>query len=591
MSDSAANEQAALLVETPPTTLVGILKRLGPGLIVAGSIVGSGELIATTATGAQAGFWLLWLILIGCVIKVFVQVELGRYTVTYGKTTMDGMSEVPGPRVPGRGNWLVWYWFIMFLASIAQLGGIVGGVGQALAISVPITSAGHAYNDYVETHTEWVVAHGEWKLTQQRDDAEASERLQTKIAKLEERAAVLDQAIVDSLGRDVVIAKGTEKFAELWKSLATPPETSLTDTPDMKKFVAALTAKRYRELGGDPDNPSYADFVLKLGVRPSAPIDDQIWAALVTVVTMFVLVLGRYGLIQSFSTFMVAMFTLITIANLIMLQTEPDWGVKWTDIVNGMSFRLPPTGNAFKALSTALATFGIIGVGASELVGYPYWCLEKGYARFTGPMDSSAEWLDRAKGWMRVMRWDAWCSMVVYTFATVAFYLLGAAILGRTGLDPRGTEMIRYLSVMYDPVFGPVAQSLFLFGAFAVLYSTFFVANASHARVFSDALRVLRFARSGESWHRRRVRILSGVFPLLCLGFFLSRWDPQKLVLLSGLMQAIMLPMLAFAAVFFRYRRCAAGLRPGRAWDAFLWVSALGMAVAGISAAISKLTS
>ncbi len=35
-------------------------------------------------------------------------------------------------------------------------------------------------------------------------------------------------------------------------------------------------------------------------------------------------------------------------------------------------------------IGTALATFGIIGVGAAELVVYPYWCLEKGYARFTG---------------------------------------------------------------------------------------------------------------------------------------------------------------------------------------------------------------
>jgi len=49
------------LVEAPPRSVPGILRRLGPGLIIAGSIVGSGELIATTKTGAQAGFWLLWL--------------------------------------------------------------------------------------------------------------------------------------------------------------------------------------------------------------------------------------------------------------------------------------------------------------------------------------------------------------------------------------------------------------------------------------------------------------------------------------------------------------------------------------------------
>ena len=32
-------EQESVGTETPPSTLLGILKRLGPGLIVAGSIV------------------------------------------------------------------------------------------------------------------------------------------------------------------------------------------------------------------------------------------------------------------------------------------------------------------------------------------------------------------------------------------------------------------------------------------------------------------------------------------------------------------------------------------------------------------------
>ena len=51
-------------VRDAPQTVLGTLKELGPGLIIAGSIVGSGELIATTLTGAEAGFWLMWLILI-----------------------------------------------------------------------------------------------------------------------------------------------------------------------------------------------------------------------------------------------------------------------------------------------------------------------------------------------------------------------------------------------------------------------------------------------------------------------------------------------------------------------------------------------
>ncbi|MEQ9069288.1 MAG: Nramp family divalent metal transporter [Gimesia chilikensis] len=82
-----------------PTSFGGIVRRLGPGLIVAGSIVGSGELIATTKTGAQAGIALLWLIIVGCLIKVFVQIELGRYSISRGETTLQALNHVPGPRL------------------------------------------------------------------------------------------------------------------------------------------------------------------------------------------------------------------------------------------------------------------------------------------------------------------------------------------------------------------------------------------------------------------------------------------------------------------------------------------------------------
>ena len=54
-------------------------------------------------------------------------------------------------------------------------------------------------------------------------------------------------------------------------------------------------------------------------------------------------------------------------------------------------------------------------------------------------------WCERARGWLRVMQWDAWMSAVVYTFATVAFYLLGAGVLGRVGLNPEKGAMVRTL--------------------------------------------------------------------------------------------------------------------------------------------------
>ena len=72
------------------------------------------------------------------------------------------------------------------------------------------------------------------------------------------------------------------------------------------------------------------------------PVDDKIWAAIVAIITSIILLYGRFGLIQSFSTAMVACFTVITIVNLFLLNFNPSWAVSISDIMNGMSFRLPP---------------------------------------------------------------------------------------------------------------------------------------------------------------------------------------------------------------------------------------------------------
>ena len=83
------------------------------------------------------------------------------------------------------------------------------------------------------------------------------------------------------------------------------------------------------------------------------------------------LVTGRYKPVEVGSTLMVAMFTLSTIVAMVALQWTP-YRVSASDIAEGLSFKLPAS------FTVAFAAFGIIGVGASELIYYPYWCLERG---------------------------------------------------------------------------------------------------------------------------------------------------------------------------------------------------------------------
>lgn len=79
------------------------------------------------------------------------------------------------------------------------------------------------------------------------------------------------------------------------------------------------------------------------------------------------------------------------------------------------------------------------------------------------------------------------------------------------------------------------------------------------------------------------------LFPLISLSFFVLIPAPDQLVLASGVMQAIMLPMLGGATLYFRYPRCDPRITPGRLWDVMLWISAFGLLVAGGWLALTKL--
>lgn len=431
------------LVKPAPRDLVGTLRQLGPGLIISATIVGSGELIVTTRLGSEVGFTLLWFIIFGCLIKVFLQLELGRYAITHGKTSIEMMDSLPGPRWVV--SWLVWIWMGMFVATFFQVAGMIGGAATVVAFS----GAG-----------------AQWK--------------------------------------------------------------------------------------------------------------PWVWPLIICVVTGLLLAVGRYRLIERFSTVMVVLFTIFTMAAVLALYWT-DYRVRLEDVLTGLHFRLPAD------FTTAFAAFGIIGVGASELIYYPYWCLEKGYAAFIGPDDGSAERAARARGWLRVLKIDAWVSMVIYTSATVAFYLLGAAVLHAKGLKVSNADMVPTLSTMYRESFGEIGYWAYLLGAFMVLYKTVFLATASNGRLSADLLRHFHLLKLRDEEHRQRVIkwvcvTLSAVYFAINL---LIPKQPVTLVNVGALAQAIMLPFLGAAALYFLYRKTAPALWPTKPGAALLWVSSILMAVMG----------
>jgi Mn2+/Fe2+ NRAMP family transporter len=421
-------------VVEPPTTLRNILKKIGPGIVLSASIVGSGELIATTTLGAKVGYTVMWLIILSCFIKAVVQAFLGRYTIAVGETGLEAFNRIPGKI--GRVNWVLWAWIAMVFTTLFQISAMFIGVSQVMKL---ITN-----------------------------------------------------------------------------------------------------------------------------------IEVMWWVIAFFVLTLILLLGGAYHRIERLAMIKVGLFTLITLLAAVVLTRMPEY-FSWANVATGFKFELPAAGVAI-----ALATFGITGVGATELYLYTYWCVEKGYARYTGPHENSDAWRRRARGWVHVMNVDVIVSMMIYTVATIAFYLLGAGILHGMGLVPATSDMIPTLSNIYTQTLGPWAKYVFYMGAIIILYGTIFAATAGQSRMLADFMRLQGVFERDDYKARTRWRdifiVVLTIIPVVM--YFIFGEQPVAMVTWGGLSQAWTLPIIFFGSVYLIQRYLPKELNAPAWMTALLWLGA-----------------
>ena len=424
-------------IKDPPGSFRSKLAFLGPGFILSASIVGSGELIATTVLGAKAGFIAFWVIIISCIIKVAIQLEFGRTAILHGQSPMKLFSGFPG-----KGKWAVWIVFLLTLLKIIQVGGMLGGSALVLFLLFPHVPVS-AY----------------------------------------------------------VILLGC--------------------------IVAVMIYKNY------------------------------------------------YRLIERSSLLMVALFTFLTLVSLISVAFTP-YKFSLADVMEGLKFNLPPG-----ALVFAIGAFGITGVASDEIIAYNYWCIEKGYAAYTGSYENTPEWKNRAEGWIRIMRMDALFAMVIYTLVTAAFYLLGASILHSSKNIPDGTQLIVLLAGIYTKTLGEGVKLFYLAGAFFVLFSSVFATLAYWTRLFADIFGQFGWINFSNFKSRKRtVAILAWTLPVTwMLAFFFIR-QPTLMILSGGFVGSMLLLLVCYAAIWFRYSKNAF-ISKTITGDLFLWVSVISIFILG----------
>ena len=82
--------------------------------------------------------------------------------------------------------------------------------------------------------------------------------------------------------------------------------------------------------------------------------------------------------------------------------------------------------------------------------------------------------------------------------------------------------------------------------------------------------------------------MFSVLLPLTCFAIFWAGWDPVGLILIAGLTQFFMLPVLGFSAIYFRYKVTDERIRPSTGWDVFLVVSSIALMIVGAYGVFGK---
>ncbi len=446
-SDPYVRDESKIL--EPPKGWRPSLRFLGPGMVTSAAVVGSGELITATALGAEVGFILLWIILVSTIVKVGVQIELARWTISTGKASVTGYNDVK-PKIFGK-SWMSYLGLLNFTQGLIGQGGVMAASAFAFSVALPVI--------------------------------------------------------------------------------------------------------------GEPLSTASLTF----------------WVVLIVAVTIAIHLTNNYAIVERICTVLVVLVTASVVALVIGLQfTEFSWTLM--DIGEGMSFQL-----SVGAMGFALAVFGFTGIGADEITKYTYWCVEKGYAGWAGPNDGSEAWVARARGWISVMKKDAWLSWVVYTAATVSFYILGAAVLHPQGLQPEGTEVISTLSRTFTDTIGPWAQVFFLIGAGIALFKTVLANTPGFARQMTNTLAVFgAFKWEDPKARSRWIRSFMIALPIIWGAFALAIKAPLAMVLFAGIVNAFWLMAIVIAVIYLHRTQTDPRLRDGKGFTVYFVLSAIAVFGVGV---------
>ncbi|MFD7322348.1 Nramp family divalent metal transporter [Streptomyces sp. NPDC059875] len=100
-------------------------RYIGPGIVVAATGVGAGDLVATLVAGSKFGYTLLWAAVIGCLVKIFLAEAAGRWHLATGRTLFDGWRSLGA-------------WTTVYFVGYVVVWGFVYGAAAMSSSALPL---------------------------------------------------------------------------------------------------------------------------------------------------------------------------------------------------------------------------------------------------------------------------------------------------------------------------------------------------------------------------------------------------------------------------------------------------------------------
>ncbi|AKH84506.1 iron transporter [Streptomyces sp. CNQ-509] len=111
----------------PPVMRKAKWRHVGPGIVVAATGVGAGDLVATLLAGSKFGYTLLWAAVIGCVVKIALAEAVGRWHLATGRTLFEGWRTLGA-------------WTSVYFAIYVVIWGFVYGATAMSSSALPLVA-------------------------------------------------------------------------------------------------------------------------------------------------------------------------------------------------------------------------------------------------------------------------------------------------------------------------------------------------------------------------------------------------------------------------------------------------------------------